>query len=521
MFAFFGVVFQLLASFTSVNILKPIILFGTFSLALAFAANDLVNFIGVPLAGFQSYSTAFQSADPLNISMSALSGKVPTNNLILFTCGVVMVLALWFSRKARTVTDTEVSLSSHEEDNEKFESIALSRAIVRIMAAIFDVGRLLIPRSFRKYSRRKFDRSLQEKTSDREDMPSFDFLRASTNLMVASIVVSFATSLKLPLSTTYVTFMVAMGTSFADQAWGRETAVYRVTGVLTVIGGWFMTAIMASTIAGVFCAIIYFTQAWGVLALLAFASFMLWNTHHTHKERQEDIKRDKIFNLRKIEDAANSISISFEHSAFFVATIRENLSGALKNLFIADRAELKKHFRVRKQIRIWSNIIAANVFKSMRLLHKKQISEEFEYYRTISCLQNLAASYRDIVRRSYSHVSEHHKRFLTVQIKEIQDIEAMIIPILQQVEKNLNGQQGIKLQDLLNEYATVVSKVEEYAVLQNERIHNRSSKTRLSILYFALMENMLRITSQCLKLQEIFEKSLGSESVKEQLKVVP
>ena len=246
-------VFQVLLSVFRVNILKPIILVGTFALAMAFAANDLVNFIGVPLAGLNAYQTAAASADPLTLTMAALAQKVHTPTVLMLLAGSIMVATLWFSRKARTVTETEISLGQQEEGMEKFESIWLSRKIVNMADTIFSSVSQLLPAGLRTVVARRLTPASAAVSLTRKEKPAFDLIRASVNLMVASAVVSMATSLKLPLSTTYVTFMVAMGSSFSDQAWGRESAVYRVTGVLTVVGGWFMTAFIAFCVSFVFC----------------------------------------------------------------------------------------------------------------------------------------------------------------------------------------------------------------------------------------------------------------------------
>ncbi len=253
-----AIVFQFLISFFNVNILKPIVLIGTFALAMAFAGNDLVNFIGVPLAGLNAFQNAIASSDPLNISMAALSKKVQSQTYIMLFAGFIMVATLWLSKKAKTVTETEIRLGQQDEGTEKFESIWLSRKIVNLFDSLFGTVKTLTPEVVKHTITKRLTPVRETKGSSFTEKPSFDLVRASVNLMVASVVVSFATSLKLPLSTTYVTFMVAMGTSFSDQAWGRESAVYRVTGVLTVIGGWFMTAFIAFTAAFIFSNIFFY-----------------------------------------------------------------------------------------------------------------------------------------------------------------------------------------------------------------------------------------------------------------------
>ncbi len=260
-----SVVVLLVLQGLKVNILKPIVLIGTFALAMAFAANDLVNFIGVPLAGLHAYQAALASAHPLTATMGALTHKFHSETALLLFAGLVMVATLCLSKKARTVTETEINLAQQEEGHERFESIFLSRSIVRLALNIFELGRTVVPKPVRSLINRRLDPAAAPLVVAAGERPSFDLLRAAVNLTVASAVVSYATANKLPLSTTYVTFMVAMGSSFADRAWGRESAVYRITGVLAVIGGWFLTAVVAFIIAGFFATIIFYGQAVGVV----------------------------------------------------------------------------------------------------------------------------------------------------------------------------------------------------------------------------------------------------------------
>ena len=269
---FWAIVLQLLMLFTKTNILKMIILVGTGALAMAFAANDLVNFIGVPLAGLNSFLLAINgTGDPLNANMQALAGKVQTPTYMLLIAGAIMVVTLWFSKKAKSVTKTEVALGRQSEDgDERFDSTPLSRAIVRMVLSLSKMTDQILPGTLKNKISHRFDQSVLKNDSTSKEIPSFDLLRASVNLVVASACISFATSLKLPLSTTYVTFMVAMGTSLSDKAWGRESAVYRVTGVLTVIGGWFFTALMASTVAMTFATLIYLFKLPAIIILGGF-----------------------------------------------------------------------------------------------------------------------------------------------------------------------------------------------------------------------------------------------------------
>ncbi len=231
-----ALIIQLVRMIFKINIPRMVILFGTFALAFAFAGNDLVNFIGVPLAGLKSFQgfSAVPGANPDTFSMAFMSGEVKTETYLLLVAGLIMVTTLWTSKKSRHVSKTELSIASHEAGNERFGSSAFSRSLVRSVVSMGQFMQKVMPLKVRNKVNERFSRPV---TATAAEAQSFDMIRASMNLTVASSLIALATSLGLPLSTTYVTFMVSMGTTLADRAWGRESAVYRVTGVFTVIGG--------------------------------------------------------------------------------------------------------------------------------------------------------------------------------------------------------------------------------------------------------------------------------------------
>ncbi|MDF1581037.1 MAG: inorganic phosphate transporter [Desulfuromonadales bacterium] len=491
------------------DILKPVVLIGTFALAMAFAANDLVNFIGVPLAGVHAYTAAMASSDPLTVTMSSLGAKVKTETLYLLFAGLLMVVTLWFSRKARTVTETEISLSQQEEGHERFESIFLSRAIVRLVLHVFESVKLVVPAGLRRVISRRLDPSVVRPTFKDGNRPSFDLLRASVNLMVASAVVSYATANKLPLSTTYVTFMVAMGSSFADQAWGRESAVYRVTGVLTVIGGWFMTAVIAFSCAGLFAAVIFYGQGVGVLVLIVVAAALIWNARLKHAQMTAQAKQHQVFNLKSVKDARESVATTFEHMSVLLGYIRTSLDNTLDALFRQEFDRLGVERKKLMQTQKWSNVISANVFKAMRLLARQGHAVSHQYPQTIRRLQKLSDGHRDIVLRAYQHVGNHHKGLLNVQIAELEQVRALLHDILLEVETTFTRHRiadhpGLTAKDRqLRDLAARLNEV------QMARISDNTSKTRLSILYYAIIGNAMMLSKQNLELLEIFENSFG------------
>ncbi|NWH04202.1 inorganic phosphate transporter [Desulfobacter latus] len=508
LFIISAIILQIMISVFKINILKPIVLVGTFALAMAFAANDLVNFIGVPLAGLNAFKTALASSDPMNITMAALGGKVHTQTFIMLIAGAIMVVTLWVSRRARTVSETEINLGQQDEGMERFESVWLSRRIVNLFHSLFTSVKAIAPPGISRVVAERINPISEDKHVGGMKKPSFDLLRASVNLMVASAVVSMATSLKLPLSTTYVTFMVAMGSSFSDQAWGRESAVYRVTGVLTVIGGWFMTALIAFVASFICGNIIYHFKMYGVVCLMIFIFFMIRRNKKYHEDHEKTKEEITIYHLEKVEDFQSSVSATFDHIALHLQGIRRSLGSAFDALFQEDLDTLRTHRRKVKQFQVHSNIIIANIFKVLRLLQRGDHKGSFNYYQIIRRLQKLNDGYRDIVIRSTRHVANRHKGLLPAQIEELKEIKTEILYILEQVEIAFNKKDIVDCNHIATRFHYLKDIVDEYNANQIARISEASSKTRLSIMYYAISGNCVMMAKQTVKLLEIFNEAL-------------
>ncbi len=503
-----AIVLQIL-QLLKVNILKPIILVGTFALALAFAANDLVNFIGVPMAGLHAYKAAMATADPLHTTMGALGHQVPSETFYLLLAGIIMVATLCFSRKARSVTETTIQLSQQEEGVERFESIGLSRAIVRLVLAFFDAVRVLVPVPLRRWIAERFDVEKVSLEQSKGERPSFDLLRAAVNLMVASAVISYATSNKLPLSTTYVTFMVAMGTTFADRAWGRESAVYRVTGVLTVVGGWFMTAVIAFTFAGIFASIIFVGKGFGVLFLLAAAGMLIYNGHRKHRQFEAQSQKQLIFNLKSVADAKSAIGTTFEHMSLLLRELADSVDRTLDATFEGSFDRIGVERKRLRQFQQWSNIISANIFKAMRLLSQKGGRVGHKYAQTVRRLQKLSDGHRDIVLRVYTHIGNHHKGLLPEQIAELQSVRQNLRTMLLDAAEILRHGEIANISGIEEQDKQLRRLAAELNLKQAERITANISKTRLSILYYGIIGNAMMISKQNLELLEIFNESFS------------
>ncbi len=512
-------ILQILMAFFKVNILKVIILAGTFALALAFAANDLVNFIGVPLAGVDAYQSAASLNNPLTGTMGALQGTVRTNTLALLLAGLVMVVTLWMSKKAKAVMQTSLNLSRQDEGVEHFESSPLSRTIVRMGTAVADSITRICPKKWRSVISRRIDPSHFQTVRDRyEHEPSFDLVRAAVNLMVASAVISFGTSMKLPLSTTYVTFMVAMGSSFSDRAWDRDSAVYRISGVLTVIGGWFFTALMAFTVSGIFAVILYYGRGYAAVGLMALLVYLVFRNARLFRHKEGRTNALEVFNLKKIKEARSAARTTFQHAGIFLEKVASTVEGSCEYLFNQDRQSLKKVRHQSKEIQNWSNIIIANIFKVLRLKDRGDLQTTREYYNTIEALQEIAEAERDLILRSYSHVSNNHKGMLSVQVDELREVESIMVSVLKESAKALLAGQCGNVEVLRKRKDDLDVLMHRLDGVQIVRIQSNISKTRLSILFYGIMRDAEKIVGATLRLLDIFHDTLenGLENEKRQ-----
>ncbi|MGM9860634.1 MAG: inorganic phosphate transporter, partial [Muribaculaceae bacterium] len=288
-----------------VNVLKVVVLIGTFALAMAFAGNDLVNFIGVPLAGYSSYNDymANGAGEPTTFMMGSLNESANTPVGFLLAAGVIMVISLATSKKAHNVTKTAIGLGSQTGGDEIFGSSRIARSIVRMSLSVHSWVERYIPRRVLAWLSRRFDTSQMTL----EQGAAFDLVRGSVNLMLAGMLIAAGTSMKLPLSTTFVTFMVAMGTSLADRAWGRESAIFRITGVISVVGGWFITAGVAFIGAALVASLMYWGGAWAMIPIGVIALALIIRSNLRYKAKKQEDETDTLFQtILTTEDASST-----------------------------------------------------------------------------------------------------------------------------------------------------------------------------------------------------------------------
>ncbi len=439
-FVFWTILLQIINSFTKFNSLKLIVLIGTFALAWAFAANDLVNFIGAPLAGLAAFQTAGNSSDPLNILMTDLSKPAKADTLILLLAGAIMITTLFLSKKARTVTRTEVSLGRQEEGVELYDSYPFVRALVRLVININDFVLKFVPNSIKSWVRQRLDTSKLELERDAEgNEASFDFVRATVNLMVASALISVGTHLKLPLSTTYVTFIVAMSTALADKAWGTESAVYRVSGVMTVIGGWLLTAVIASLIASVIALTIYFTSIIGVIFFLALVTFILFRTAFIHKKRDNEFRLAEEKLKLKIEKFSHARDFLNQNISSYASLLKDTINTGYTGTIKRNLKILRKFKNQSKQLRNLSDSISKDLLNIIQNFDDTALESGHHFANVLSAINSISYSNYHFATLVYGYVDNNHKKFNDIHINDLKKINKMTVGIIDLLDEAINN----------------------------------------------------------------------------------
>ncbi len=486
-FAGWTIVLQIVMWLTRINIFKLIVLVGTFSLAMAFAGNDLVNFIGVPLAGFESLKTflADPSTQADSLIMTSLQGKVQTPTLYLLLAGLVMVLTLWTSKKSRSVTKTTLDLSRQSEGYERFSSSALSRAIVRQTRSINKTAQYFVPKRVIANVEKRFD---QNNTGDNNIAgSSFDLVRASVNLVVASILIAIGTSLKLPLSTTYVTFMVAMGTSLSDRAWGRESAVYRITGVLTVIAGWFFTAFLAFTVAFFIALLISWGGITTIIILIGLAVFLLVRSHVFHRKKSEQDQD----NSDSVEVQAGFDSISnacIDNVSKFLEESNSIYSSIIDGLIKEDRRVLRKLKPRIEKLNSHTKSLKDNIHKTISLLGDDSIEAGPHYVQELENMREMAHCLTFIDQPVYKHIDNNHKGLIEVQQEELRELVKAIQSLSESIRQAILQSDFDKLNDITEEQQIVLNTFNDLSKKQLKRIKAELVGTKNSALYISILQ---------------------------------
>ncbi len=491
---------QLLYWIFRIDILKVVVLAGTFALAMAFAGNDLVNFIGTPMAGYSSYQAwhAAGSPDPGLMRMDVLLGDVKTPFLFLLFSGAVMIVTLITSRKAKTVVETGINLGRQGEAVERFGSSAIARAIVRSSIRLNRKVKSYLPESGNNFIMNRFS---PVEMMDDPNAPAFDKLRAAVNLMVSSILIAFGTSLKLPLSTTYVTFMVAMGSSLADRAWGRDSAVYRISGVFAVVAGWFLTALIAFTVSSIIAWTISIGGMWVIIGLIALALILVIRTHTIFRRRisktseEEEMINENDGAVKRVEKCTSQVLKTITGSErIFTLALDSFLNEDIVNLREAMEMERQFDARTKKQ--------KGKIVQTISKMKKVDLDSGYFYIQVVDYQREMAHSLHFMVEPLMEHLANQHKPFTESQANEIRQMISETSGFFNLARQIVMEEKFSAIDDLVSNRLRLFETIYNIEKDQVRRIKEKEVNTRNSLLFFkALAEtkNLLLQTVNLLK----------------------
>ena len=488
------------------NIYKMIIAVGTFSLALAFAGNDLVNFIGVPIAAWQSYQSWLASGiDPELFSMGGLAAKVATPTIFLFVAGLVMVLTLWTSTKAKKVVKTTIDLSRQDKTEERFESNALSRGLVNAFVRTTDVINRLIPTPIQNMITRQFTQPTHEEAVIKKgDLPAFDNVRASINLTVAAVLISIATSYKLPLSTTYVTFMVAMGTSLADRAWGSDSAVYRVAGVINVVGGWFLTAFIAFTACALLVSFIYFAKLVAIIILLILSAIILYRNYIRSQKESKTLKEEDELYMTEAGSVQGLIAGSAYNVSRMVRRANEIYKNTIHGLATENIDTLKKNKRSVKKLENEISTLGDELYYFIKELDEDSVKASKFFIGLIDCLEDMCQSLELLNKKCQKHVSNKHKKIKYTQIKALKTIENELEDLFSEIRFTFDLNDFDQIKDILPKKEILFNSINSRIQDQVSRTRTEESSPKNTTLFFGILSETKDLIVATMNLIELY-----------------
>jgi len=458
------------------------VLLGTFALALAFAANDLVNFIGAPMGALASYNIAnsIPNLDPYSFLMSDLSKKVNAENWILVIAGLVMVATLWMSKKARSVTETEINLGRQNQGFERFGSSMLARNLVKFGIQLSVFLKKIFPKNVVDFFTSRTNPDDFPQTKNPNEQPAFDMVRASVNLVVASALVSVGTSLKLPLSTTFVTFSVAMATSLADKAWGRESAVYRINGVLTVFGGWFLTAFLAFSTCFIFTLLIYYFEMIAIIILLIIAAYYYYTSNKIHTKRvleQSKKVKEKLI-LEQSLTKEEVLTSTFDKLIIEVDRILINVLKGVNNEKIKSIKKAKDSYNDVYELK-------SHIISKLVTIDNKNSSSQNNYendLRVLSNIEEFLENINQLVNESYDYIDNNKP------------------PLSKKTKKNLSNLISLFKEGFINEISSddnlreeISSQIKNSIVEELKSVKKNKTKIKPSYFFISIMTKVEKI----------------------------
>ena len=513
-FVFFTLLMQVL-HWRKVNVFKVVVLLGTFALALAFAGNDLVNFIGVPLAGYSSfidYTTNGAAAGPDGFLMDSLLGPAKTPWYFLIGAGVIMVYSLCTSKKAHNVIKTSVDLSRQDEGEESFGSTPIARTLVRFSMTIANGLSKTMPESSKRWIETRF----RKDEAIIADGAAFDLVRASVNLVLAGLLIALGTSLKLPLSTTYVTFMVAMGTSLADRAWGRDSAVFRITGVLSVIG-WFITAGAAFTICFFVALIIYFGGTVAIIALIGLAVFMLIRSQVMYKKRKEKEKGNAtIKQLMQSTDNMEILELLRRHTREELCKILEFTEDNFERTVTAFLHENLRGLRramgaVKFEKQLIKQMKRTGTLAMCRLDNNTVLEKGLYYYQGNDFASELIYSVGRLCEPCLEHIDNNFKPLDAVQKGEFADVTEDIVYLLQVCRHKLEHNDYSDFEEEVRRANELNGQLAHLKREELQRIQSQSGSIKVSMVYLTMIQEAQNIVTYSTNLMKVSRKFQAEE----------
>ena len=422
--------------------------------------------------------------------------------------GVVMIVTLLINKKSRTVSKTEINLGRQHEGFEKFDSSLFARNIVRMSISFGKTLRNLIPGGVYKKIDKRFDPAkINYSKYSKKDRPAFDYVRAATNLMVASSLISLGTAYKLPLSTTYVTFIVAMATSFSDRAWGRESAVYRVSGVVTVVGGWFLTAIIGFLVAGTFTLLLYYGGTIVILIVTAISIFFVVRTNilHTKKEKKE-AKKEAAVVIEAREVLERSLSDDLKSFLSSINSIFKNVHAGLTE---ENRKKLKKALKESKELEDHTSTVIGKMMNGAQFLDETEMNEELGFGKAVSSIQDAALSIREIAKISFEHVDNNHSGLSKEQKEDLKQLKDLLSDQIDLASSKIFKKDLAKLEDLQDKMKDFNKSIKKLDKNQISQIKKGTSKPRTNLLFLNILfksENISNNVAEIVNFNKILIK---------------
>lgn len=488
-----------------INIMKFTILSGTFALALAFAGNDLVNFIGVPIAGFDSYSLAMDSGD-MSMKMSQLAEPAHVNIWFLVLSGVIMSVTLFLSKDAMKVAETQINLSSQNSEDERFGSNRFSRALVSLAINLNKAYNSVIPKRVQEKINSRF---VPDETAANDS--AYDYIRAIVNLTAAASLICLGTSLKLPLSTTYVIFMVSMGSSLADRAWGRDSAVYRITGVMVVIMGWFITAIAGISISFV-VGLILSWGGWIALAVLCVLCGYILCHNLIFKKKDNKEERQTLLITENADDSDALYTCTQE-----VCTTMESISGIYNHMLVAlfteNRRLLKETMIQSEELYHQANDRKYQIFQTLKRLQDQKVETGHFYIQVVDYLTEVTKALLHCTRPAFEHIDNHHRGFTQEQIYDLKLVNDGVDNIFNKVNEMLRDKDFSDLDEVLVMRDNLFTVIADAIKHQIKRLKEEQTSTKASMLYLNILnetKTMVLQSRNLIKSQAYFLSQMNS-----------